>query len=190
MILKGTTTARGFYDFLKRHWDKPIILDDFDAVWKDKEMLNILKSVLDIGSRSRKVTWNTSAKNGGDDSFRFEGSIMFITNMQVDDLDQALLTRNFVLDLDMTIDEMLVRLHSIIQTVDLNNEDLELTPLQREEVYELIVKYKHTLFDLNLRTLLKGMQLYAMDGDIEATREILLSKKVREKVPALRTKLR
>lgn len=174
ILSKGSSTARGLFDFLNKYYNMPIIFDDFDSILKDKDALNILKSALDTVGRRRKITWNTSKKGGGEESFNFEGSILFISNIDIEDFDQPLLSRSHLIDLSMTIDELIERIKTMVMTIDIG-EDLSLSDAERNELFEFIVTYKNTIFDLNLRSLVKAMQLYAVDKDMELVRTSLLS---------------
>jgi hypothetical protein len=85
----GGTTPGGFFEMLYNNKDKKIILDDFDMVFDDPAMLNILTS---ISSNTGSVTL-TNPKSGNvhektsdgvPPRFDFDGSVMLISNVNLD----------------------------------------------------------------------------------------------------------
>lgn len=87
VILKGAMTALGLYAQLYKYSDKGNILvfDDCDSVFGDELALNILKAALDTGKK-RRICWNSDSRllrdEGIPNSFNFEGSAIFITNLK------------------------------------------------------------------------------------------------------------
>ena len=86
-IVKGAMTALGLYAQLYKYSDKKnvLVFDDCDTVFADDLSLNILKAALDSGKR-RKICWNSDSsllrREGIPDSFDFQGSAIFITNLK------------------------------------------------------------------------------------------------------------
>jgi len=86
-VVKGAMTALGLYAQLYRYSDKKNILvfDDCDSVFADELALNILKAALDSGKR-RRICWNSDSRllrdEGIPNSFNFNGSAIFITNLK------------------------------------------------------------------------------------------------------------
>jgi hypothetical protein len=86
-IVKGAMTALGLYAQLYKFSDRKNILvfDDCDSVFADDLSLNILKAALDSGKR-RKICWNSDSallrREGIPDSFEFNGTAIFITNLK------------------------------------------------------------------------------------------------------------
>lgn len=80
--------------------------------------LNILKSALDSYD-VRQITW--SAKLNKSDKypqqFNFTGRVIFISNKDKESIDQAILTRSFVVDLSMTADEKIDRMAHILADI-------------------------------------------------------------------------
>jgi hypothetical protein len=121
-IVKGAMTALGLYATLFKHSDKNhvLVFDDCDSVLMDDLALNILKAALDSGKR-RRIYWNSDSsmlrREGIPDSFDFNGSCIFITNIKFDHLKskklqdhlEALQSRCHFLDLtiDTERDKML-----------------------------------------------------------------------------------
>ena len=86
-VVKGAMTALGLYALLYKYSDKKNILvfDDCDSVFGDELTLNILKAALDSGKR-RRICWNSDSRllrdEGIPNSFNFNGSAIFITNLK------------------------------------------------------------------------------------------------------------
>ena len=86
-IVKGAMTALGLYAQLYKYSDRKnvLVFDDCDSVFQDDLALNILKAALDSGKR-RKICWNSDSRllrqEGIPDSFEFNGSAVFITNLK------------------------------------------------------------------------------------------------------------
>ena len=86
-IVKGAMTALGLYAQLYKYSDKKnvLVFDDCDTVFADDLSLNILKAALDSGKK-RKICWNSDSsllrREGIPDSFDFQGSAIFITNLK------------------------------------------------------------------------------------------------------------
>ena len=86
-VVKGAMTALGLYAQLYRYSDKKnvLVFDDCDSVFADELALNILKAALDSGKR-RRICWNSDSRllrdEGIPNSFNFNGSAIFITNLK------------------------------------------------------------------------------------------------------------
>lgn len=109
-VIKGYSTAKGLYRELFWNRDSVIVFDDTDSILKDPVALNLLKGALDSYDR-RIISWNADMKD--DDlprSFQFNGRIVFISNLKRDNLDDALKTRAYVIDLAMTTAQKIERM--------------------------------------------------------------------------------
>lgn len=167
-IIKGNATARALFDTLKEYPDKLTIFDDCDGVLKDATAGNILKAVLDSYAK-RRVKWITAK---GTESFDFTGSVIFLSNLNRDRVDKAVLSRTVMIDLYMTPEEKIYRMRTIADYLDL---PLTLSAEEKEEVLSLIDKYKYTLTNLNLRTLIKALSLMETSRDISLVRYQILN---------------
>lgn len=114
-IVKGFSTAKGLYRTLFEGNKMTLVFDDCDSVLKDPVALNILKGALDSYS-DRYISWNADMR---DDelprSFRFEGSIVFISNMELARVDQAIRSRAMCVDLSMTEEQKVERMTVIVE---------------------------------------------------------------------------
>jgi len=65
------------------------VFDDCDSILQDELSLNILKAALD-SKKTRKICWNTDSyklrNEGVPDTFNFEGSAIFITNLKFENV--------------------------------------------------------------------------------------------------------
>lgn len=87
-IVKGAMSGIGLFRTLYDYSEKGklVVLDDCD-VWQDQDALNILKGALDSG-KTRRISWNKDSRilrdEGIPNSYNFNGSMIFITNADVD----------------------------------------------------------------------------------------------------------
>lgn len=133
-IINGKISGIGLYTRLWESSDENsvLVLDDVD-VFSDMDILNLLKGALDTGE-TRKVCWSTASsfleEKGIPTEFEFKGTIVFITNVDIDrELQrgsklaphlQALVSRSVYLDLGVhTNEEIMVRVEDVITTTDM-----------------------------------------------------------------------
>lgn len=90
-IVKGAMTSLGLYAQLYKYSDPKnvLVFDDCDSAFGDELSLNILKAALDSGKR-RRIFWNSDSlllrREGIPDSFEFKGSVIFITNLNFENV--------------------------------------------------------------------------------------------------------
>ena len=115
-VVKGYSTAKGLYRTLFENNGMVIVFDDCDSILKDDVAKNLLKGALDSYSK-RYISWNADMRD--DDlprSFEFTGSIVFVSNMNLEKIDQAIRTRSLVVDLSMTEGQKLERMEVIAKS--------------------------------------------------------------------------
>jgi len=169
-IVKGAMTALGLYATLFKHSDKNhvLVFDDCDSVLMDDLALNILKAALDSGKR-RRIYWNSDSsmlrREGIPDSFDFNGSCIFITNIKFDHLKskklqdhlEALQSRCHFLDLtiDTERDKML-RIKQVHQDTDGGLfRDYFFENDEGDQVLQFMFDNKARLRELSMRMALK-----------------------------------
>lgn len=152
--IRGHCTPYALFQSLQEHATKVFVFDDCDSVLKDGTSLNIMKAVLDTYQR-RIVKW-LSTKGAGMRSFEFKGSVVFLSNLNKDNVDGAILSRSIIVDLYMTPAEKIQRMEHIIGDLDC----VSLQPEERLEVLAMVDKYKNTVSNLNLRSLIKALVVY------------------------------
>lgn len=167
-VIKGAMTAIGLYCTLYNHSDKNnvLVFDDCDSILMDDLSLNILKAALDSGKK-RRIYWNSDSamlrREGVPDQFDFKGSVIFITNINFDNIKSkrlqdhlgALQSRCHYLDLTLdTMRDKILRIKQIFRKGDLF-ADYDFTPEQGDEIIEFMSTNQNRLREVSLRMALK-----------------------------------
>lgn len=172
-IIKGHASAKGLYEMLYQYCEEGsvIVLDDADSIFGDERALNLLKSALDT-TEERVLSWVTGSAFGAatnDDerdiptSFVFEGSIIFITNLDFDSMIakgnriakhlEAIMSRTPYIDLMIkSRKDCLVRIKQVIRDTAMLDD---LTDTQANDVVKFIEDNISSLREISLRTALK-----------------------------------
>ena len=121
VVVKGFSTAKGLFRTLYENKDRLVVFDDCDSVLKDPVASNLLKAALDSYDK-RIITWNAEGGFGGDDelpkSFLFTGGVIFISNMPMYKIPQAIISRSMPADVSMTRSEIIERMTAIVKAGD------------------------------------------------------------------------
>lgn len=169
-VIKGATSALGLYCKLYKMADKGkvVVFDDCDSIFADELSLNILKAALD-SKKNRWIHWNTDSfklrNEGVPDSFKFEASAIFITNLKFDKVKgklrehlEALESRCHYMDLTIDSDkDKMLRIKQVTQDGML--DVYKLSDEVKEEILDFIDINKGQLRELSLRTVLKVADL-------------------------------
>lgn len=170
-VIKGAISALGLYaklyEWKKR--DQVIVFDDCDSIFYDDTSLNILKAALD-SKEKRRINWNTDShklrNEGIPDSFDFEGSVIFVTNVNLGSVRSnrlkehiaALESRCHYMDLTIhTNREKILRIRQIIGDGMLN--DCGLDSDVQNSVAQWVIDNADKLRELSLRTVVKTADL-------------------------------
>ena len=159
--IKGYSTAKGLYRELFMNKDSVIVFDDCDSVLRDPVALNLLKGALDSYDR-RIISWNADLRD--DDlprSFIFNGRVVFISNMRRSQLDSALKTRAYVVDLAMTRAQKLERM-SVLAESDEFMPEMERSYLR--DSLQLIESVGDRAQEISLRSLQAVARIRAGGG--------------------------
>jgi len=159
-VFKGHISAVALFSKLAARPDGLFIFDDTDSIWADKSAENIIKGVLDTKKR-RVVDWETKA---GSKSFEFTGQIVFVSNYNRTQFSSAILSRTILIDLYMTPEEKIQRLRYILHNIDYEGDPIPRA--KKEEILGILEKYRNSIYNLNARTLLKALKVYAKSGDL------------------------
>lgn len=171
-IVKGYVRATGLYKLLFQNQAKGqvIVFDDADSIFFDDVSLNMLKAVCDT-TEVRRVSYLSEAVLVDEDSatrlprsFTFNGTIIFITNYDFDEMIdrghklaphlQALVSRSHYVDLAMkTRRDYIIRIRQVLAKGMLAKNGL--TKEQEQDVVNFIDKHQDTLRELSLRMALK-----------------------------------
>jgi hypothetical protein len=169
-VIKGAMTALGLYAQLYKFSDRKnvLVFDDCDSVFADDLSLNILKAALDSGKR-RRICWNSDSsllrREGIPDSFDFNGTAIFITNLKFENVKskklqdhlEALQSRCHFLDLtiDSERDKML-RIKQVHRDADGGLfKDYNFDNNEGEMIIDFMFENQSRLRELSMRMCLK-----------------------------------
>jgi len=157
---KGRATPAGLFVTLYENNDKIIVLDDCDSVFKDDDAVNILKGALDSYD-TRKISY-ISTKSLKDEfgsevprHFEFSGRIIFISNINQSKLDEAIRSRSFVADVDLTNDQMFERIEQLMEKME-----SRVPAAAKAQALELMKELdKEYEIEINLRSFIKAARI-------------------------------
>ena len=170
-VVKGSTSALGLYATLYKYSDPNCVLvfDDSDSIFFDDVCLNLLKGALDTGKK-RKISWLSDShmlkKEGIPDSFNFQGSVIFITNLSFANIQSkklkdhlaALESRCHFVDLKInTTRDKMLRIKQIV--ADGMLDEFGFDKEGEAEVVEFVTGNVGKLREVSLRTVIKCAQL-------------------------------
>ena len=169
-IVKGAMTALGLYAQLYKYSDSKnvLIFDDCDSVFTDDLSLNILKAALDSG-KTRRICWNSDSRllreEGIPNTFNFNGSAIFITNLKFGNLKskklqdhlEALQSRCHFLDLTIDGDrDKMLRIKQVHRDADGGLfSEYDFTEEQSQMVIDFMWDNHTKLREVSLRMCLK-----------------------------------
>jgi len=170
-VVKGAMSPIGLYVklFNYKEKDNVLVFDDCDAIFEEPLALNILKAALD-SKKKRTIHWNTDSfklrNEGVPDAFEFQGSAIFITNLDFHDVKskkirshlEALESRCHYMDLTISTErEKMLRIKQVVQDGML--DEYKLSDEVKEEIVDFCMMNKNRLRELSLRTVLKVADL-------------------------------
>lgn len=188
IIAKGKVTPAALYRTLFINYDKLIVFDDTDSIWRDEDAVNILKAALDSYD-IRTVTWfsnqttnlSSFSRDEADhyikrtrnaliddpqanvklpNEFNFTGQIIFISNLAKNRLDTAVMSRSLTIDMTLTQEQVLERMQSILQYLGPKDQSMD----EKLEVFnffkdEVLGGNASSFGEVNMRTLIAGMDI-------------------------------
>lgn len=172
IIIRGLVNKTGLYKTLYQYRFPGcvVVFDDADRIFFDDDSLNMLKAVCDT-MKERRLSYLSEFKLVDEDTaevipkqFVFEGTIIFITNFDFDDLImrghkiaphlEALVSRSHYIDLAMkTRRDYMIRIHQVVENGMLRNHGL--SDKQEKEVMKFINDHQNELRELSLRIAIK-----------------------------------
>lgn len=180
VVIKGYIRPTGLYKLLYENRFKKciVVFDDADSIFGDDVCLNLLKAACDM-TETRRLHWLTETKMEDEDgerlprSFEFEGSIIFITNYDFDDLIakgnklaphfEALISRSHYLDLAMkTKKDYVVRIKQVVFGKGMLSRD-GFTDSEAREIVSFVEQNTDRLRELSLRMVVKLAGLFRMN---------------------------
>jgi len=172
-IVKGAMSGIGLFATLYKYSDSKnvLVFDDCD-VWEDQDALNVLKGALDSG-KTRRISWNKDSRilreEGIPNTFNFNGSVIFITNLNFNDRRsakikahlEALQSRCHYLDLTINSDrDKMLRIKQVHRDADGGLfADYDFTQEQSDEVMNFMWDNHNKLREVSLRMALKVADL-------------------------------
>lgn len=161
---KGRATAAGLFVTLYENCDKIVVLDDCDSVFKDDDAVNILKAALDSYD-TRKISYLTTKplkdEFGGHlpRSFEFTGKIIFISNISQTKLDEAIRSRSFVADIDLTKEQMFERVEQLMAKME-----PQIPKAAKDQAVQIMRELEEEFagVSINLRSFIKAARICAM----------------------------
>lgn len=170
-IIRGYVRPTGLYKTLYeyRHPGSVVVFDDADSVFLDEVSLNLLKTASDT-TKKRTISWLSESKmlsEEGDNlprSFDFEGTIIFITNYDFDEMIdrgsklaphfQALISRSMYLDMAMkTNKDYMVRIKQVVEQGMLTQ--MNISKVGENLILSFIEKNQDKMRELSLRMVAK-----------------------------------
>lgn len=141
VCFNGHITPFQCYQLLYHHNDKLLVFDDSNPILENVSSVSLLLQACET-IKKRKVMWNSSRNiTGVPDEFPFDGKVIVITNKNLDELDEALLTRGIKTSVNFDNFTML----KIINAIE--------TDLSKEEKDRIMNILKNNLYNtrINLR---------------------------------------
>jgi hypothetical protein len=187
VIVKGFVRATGLVKTLFNHKDEGhvIVFDDADSIFYDDVSLALLKAVCDT-TEKRVVSWLAETRMIDADTasiipttFEFKGTIIFITNLDFDDLIakghkltphlEALVSRAHYIDLAIkTRRDYLVRIRQVMSQGLL----AKLTQVEQRDVMAYIEAKHEALRELSLRSAIKIGNLRKAGGNWQRVADV------------------
>lgn len=168
-IVSGAVSPIGLYQKLynSRKSSQVLVFDDADGILFEEESLNLLKAALNSGDR-RRICWNKESRilkeTDIPDSFDFEGSIIFLTNIdfersiaknsRISAHLAAIMSRCHYLDLEIgSLRDKILRIRQIIRDGMLAPYDFSAD--EEREVLQFITSNSEYLREVSLRMVKK-----------------------------------
>ena len=151
-VIKGYSTPKGLYKILYENRNNVVVFDDCDSVLKDPVSLNLLKGCLDSYS-TRIISWKSFIKDSElPSSFEFTGRVIFISNLPIGGIDQAIISRSMAIDVSMTTKEKVDRMRYLLTQDDFMPEHDMIYKIDALNLIELVMD---KIKELSLRTLIQ-----------------------------------
>lgn len=196
-IISGGVSSIGLYQklYFNRNKENVLVFDDSDGVLFDEESLSLLKAALNSGER-RRICWNKESRilgiEGIPDAFDFEGSILFLTNIDFEQSIakgsrisahlEAIMSRCHYLDLEIgSLRDKLLVIKLRIRDGMLNTYDF--TPEQEQSIVDFVFNNAEHMREISLRSVKKVADFVKADPDdwYEVAEATLLMKEAKFK---------
>lgn len=151
--LKGHASAFGMYTLLAKEPNVPVVIDDIDSLYSDRNFIRLLKSLCETEGK-RKVKWDTNAVSEDESEFETTANVVIITNdwKTLTENVRAVEDRGFVVSFEPGVEEI----HRKAGTY---------FPERDGEIYSFIDEHLHLLPGLSLRIYEKALTLKNAEMD-------------------------
>jgi hypothetical protein len=150
IVAKGSViTVKDFFVFVYENRDKILVLDDFDSPLTDRDMVNMLKAMMDSYGQRRvflpkTITDQEQSVSKGQvpipssvpTRFDFEGRVILVTNIKKGGVDKAIKSRAIPLEVNFNAKRML----NILQKMMKHMEPKEAPMKMKQEVFNYIMQ--------------------------------------------------
>ena len=155
-MVSGNASAGGLYSVLQHNASRLNIFDDCDDAFLADRTGNILKAALNT-RRERVICWPTKNGSESDQSFLFTGSVIFLSNLGKDDIEDAVLSRSRCVEIHMESDDMVEMMEEVLP-----NMCPDVDQAEKREVLDFLTvpeirEYLEKTSRFDLRTLYKGI---------------------------------
>jgi hypothetical protein len=175
--ITGKATPGAVYRELYKHNGKTLVFDDCDSVLKNPDAVNFFKGALDTsgdGTISYGSFKAPKDENGDEmpQRFKFNGRVIFISNLSADEMPQPLKSRGLKIDLSMDKKQTLDRMRQIATDKGGKMQNLKFPGIEKysdadmKGVLDYLDKNKDHIGDLNTRTIGKVLALKQEADDI------------------------
>lgn len=168
-ILTGGMSPIGLYEklYYNREPQRVLVFDDCDSVLFEEESLSLLKGALNSGDR-RRIAWNKKSRslesNEIPDAFDFEGSVIFLSNVdfertiakesRIANHLAAIMSRCHYMDLEISSTrDLLLRIRQVVRDGMLTNYNF--SPEEEAMVVKFIIDNVEYLREVSLRMVKK-----------------------------------
>jgi hypothetical protein len=168
-VISGGVSSIGLYQklYYNRGKEQVLVFDDCDGVLFEEECLNLLKAALNSGDK-RRICWNKESRvlatEDIPESFDFEGSILFLSNIDFDRSIakgsriaahlEAIMSRCHYLDLEIgSLRDKLLRIKQIVRDGMLTPYDF--SPQQESDIVAFTTDNAEYLREVSLRMVKK-----------------------------------
>lgn len=168
-VVSGGVSPIGLYQklYYNRHAKQVLVFDDTDGILFEEESLALLKAALNSGEK-RRICWNKEsrvlAENDIPDFFDFEGSIIFLSNIDFERTIargsriaahlSAIMSRCHYLDLEIgSLRDKLLRIRQIVRDGMLASYCF--TQSEEDEIVKFVYDNSEFLREVSLRTVKK-----------------------------------
>lgn len=176
-VISGGVSAIGLYQklYFNRAPMQVTVFDDTDRILFDEECLLLMKAALNSGDK-RRICWNKESNilegEGIPNAFDFEGSVIFLSNIDFDRSIAkesriaahlaAIMSRCHYLDLEIgSMRDRLLRIKQIVRDGML--EPFKFTALQEQEIVAFVVDNAQYLREVSLRMVKKIADFVKVD---------------------------